>query len=242
VRELAERTTGTSRDVPNRYGSWIGTLLCVRVAAVMVDTQRSRPRVLARLVAVSSTVLALGAAAHVAGAGAPPAGRAVVVLAAATLVGALLVARRRLQVRTLLPGVAVWQWLLHQAFTATAALPAAPHAAGHPARGTVTSLSAAAGAVPHTSATVVAAHVVATVATVGLLVATERGAERALERLAWALPVLAGALTLPVVGTARRVPAAGRVRRAVTPSRTPGAHGSRAPPGPGRGPRPARTA
>lgn len=205
-------------------------------------------RVLVRLAAVTSTVLALGAGAHLAAAGALPDSRVVLVLAAATAVVATPLAHRRLRAATLLPVAGVWQWLLHQGL----AIPTAPghdahHAHGahdgpaaHPARigwadhvdvvpvgaldaGTLATAPAV------SPLLMTAAHALATVVTVALLVATERATDRALRRLAWALPVLDGppALALPVE---ERAPVASRVAPTLLPLPTLRAHGCRAPP------------
>lgn len=200
-------------------------------ATATVDALRSSPRVPARLAAVSSTVVALGAGAHVAGSGAVPDGSAVLALGALTVAAAVPLARRRLQVTTLLPGVAAWQWLMHQALAATTPLPGAPPAgpSGHAAHAAATAHPAA-GAPHPTSAAMTAAHVLTTVLTVALLIATERGAERALRRWTWALPVLTGARVLPVVTTAPQVLVHGDDRRSVPRASTGGAYGSRAPP------------
>lgn len=202
----------------------------------MVDAQRSRSRVPARLAAVSSTVVALGAGGHVAGAGTLPDTRALAVLAALTAAGAAPLARRPLRVSTLLPAVAAWQWLLHRAFAATATVEAVPGdvvpgGAVHVHGGAVPVPMPGAGPGAHAaSIAMIAAHAAATVLTVALLVATERAGQRALDRLAWAVPVLAGTALLPVVGTARRRPVRGRRHRATPRTRTLGTRGSRAPP------------
>lgn len=178
-------------------------------------------RVLVRLAAVTSTVLALGAGAHLAAAGALPDGRVLLVLAAATAAVVAPLAHRRLRATTLLPVVAAWQWLLHQGLAATA----------HPVPPDVHHVHAAHASSPDPVGPLLmtAAHVLATVLTVALLVTTDRATDRALRRLAWAVPVLAGslALTPPVAG---RVPVTSRVATVVLPPRTLGAHGCRAPP------------
>ncbi|MBO3089737.1 hypothetical protein [Cellulomonas dongxiuzhuiae] len=197
----------------------------------MVDASRSPSRVPARLAAVAGTVLPLGAGGHVAGTGTLPDGRALAVLAALTAAGAAPLARRPLRVSTLLPAVAVWQWLLHRAFAATAAVDAVAGGERHVHGATASMPVSGTGVGAHaTSVAMAAAHVAATALTVTLLVATERAAQRSLDRLAWALPVLVGAAVLPVVGTARRRPVRRRRHRATPRTRTLGAHGSRAPP------------
>lgn len=192
----------------------------------MVDAQRSRSTVLARLGALSSTVLALGAVGHVAGTGTLPDGRTTAAVALLTVAAGVPLARRRLRVTTLLPAAAVGQWLLHHAFAATA--PGVAHApvTGHVHPGG----TPAPGGDHGTAAAMLAAHVLATALTVALLVATERGAERALHRCAWALPVLTGARTLVAAVTVRPGLVLVRVPAPVTPARTRGAHGRRAPP------------
>lgn len=216
----------------------------------MVDAQRSRSRVVARLVAVATTVLALAAGAHVAGSGAVPHPGTVGALALPTLAVAGLLARHRLRVVTLLPAVAVWQLVLHHGF-ATASpvpVPATPgphpgHAAHVPAMGphAATHLPDAAlpdAALPdaalaepqHAALAMLLAHVLGTALTVALLVATERGADRALARLAWALPVLGGRVATVVVGRPRVARATDRTTRPTVAAWVRGPHGSRAPP------------
>lgn len=198
-------------------------------------------RVLLRLAAVTSTVLALGAGAHLAAAGELPDGRVLLVLAVATAAVATPLAHRRLRAATLLPVTGAWQWLLHQGLAMPTggggghahARHAVPGHAGAAGPLDVTHLDVAhldvapAGVVPPVLMT--AAHVLATVLTVALLVTTERATDRALRRLAWALPVLVEplAVALPVGWS---VPVAPRVAAAVLPLRTAGAHGCRAPP------------
>jgi hypothetical protein len=199
----------------------------------MESADRSQPRVLARLVATSSTVFALAIGAHLAGGGAVPGGLGLAVLASLTLAWCAVLAQWRLRVSTLLPAAVGWQWCLHQALSLTSA-PAAAVASlpGHASHtGSVGSLLVAASATHHHGASppMLATHAVATVATVVLLVATEHGAERASQRLRWALPVLLGIVGPPVR------PA--RMRTAVPPApRRPriawvlGTVGSRGPP------------
>jgi hypothetical protein len=206
---------------------------------------RSRPWVAARLVAVCSTVLALAAGGHAAGGGALPSGLGLTLLVAMTTTFAAALAARPLRLTTLLPAVALWQWVLHQGFALTAAVGggasggAAIHGGHHggggvdPALLAPTADHAFRAAHQHGgSATMLLAHGIATLATVLLLVATERGAARAGARWAWAVPRLLTA-TAPVAAGPHRseLHVVGRIPalRALT---HPGALGGRAPPRP----------
>ncbi len=174
----------------------------------MVDTRRSRARVLARLVAVASTLLALGAGAHVIGHGVLPSGTVLGALAALTFAVATVLAQWRLRASTLLPAAALWQLFLHAAFAGMAipgsgVVDAGHLAHGHSGAGLMTPSTGAMPGMPEhaMSSRMLAAHLVATAVTVALLIATERGVERGIERLALVLPALLGFVVSPVLST-----------------------------------------
>lgn len=202
-------------------------------------------RVLVRLAAVTSTVLALGAGAHLAAAGTQPDVRVLLVLTVATAVVATPLAHRRLRAATLLPVVGVWQWMLHLGLAAPTSGHDGPgthltpvgvvdhvHGTALVPGGAAGVLDAGTAAVPTGTVApliMTAAHVLATVLTVALLVATERATDRALRRLAWALPVLAGP-RVPAPPAVRRVPVVAHVVAVDLPLHALRAHGCRAPP------------
>ncbi len=167
----------------------------------MESPDRSQPWVLARLVAVSSTMLALAAGAHVAGGGALPSGAGLALLVSLTVGLSAVLAQRRLRLVSLLPVAAAWQWLLHEGFSlgssassgSVAAL-STGHAGHAGSAGPWADVSrAVTSQAPHlhaASTSMLVAHAVATVTTVVLLAATEKSARRAFERWSWAVPVL----------------------------------------------------
>lgn len=151
----------------------------------------------ARLLAVSTTVLALGSGAHVLGGGTAPALPVLALVGALVLLGAAALARRPLSVPVLLPAALAGQLGVHAALTwlghgAGTAVPAGTGALAHHG-GAVVLTSGAAGPATHALLTpMVAAHAVAVVVTVLLLVATERGALALARRWAGLLPALLG--------------------------------------------------
>lgn len=202
----------------------------------MVGTRRSRARVLARLVAVASTLFALGAGAHVIGHGLLPSGTVLGALAALTFAVAAVLAQWRLRASTLLPAAALWQLFLHTAFTGATTSGSVVVDAGHLAHDHSGAglMAASTGAMPgmpeHAmSSRMLAAHLVATAVTVLLLIATERGVERGIEYLAWVLPALLGLVAGPVV-SARLSDVVHRAPRGLVSGWFVSAQGSRGPP------------
>lgn len=163
----------------------------------MLGTARSRTRVLTRQTAVAGTVFAVSTGAHLAAHGGLPSPVVVAALAVFTLTAAGALARRPLRVRTALPAAAAGQAFLHWAFMAMSAATVGAGQGGH--HGSMPVLSATMPAVHTTDGTMLLAHALATIVTVALLVAGERGADRALAALAWALPVLRGTVTTVTV-------------------------------------------
>jgi hypothetical protein len=172
-----------------------------------------------RLLAVATTVLALGSGAHVLGGGHAPSPAVAALLGALVLLGSTALARRPLSVRVLLPVALLGQLGVHVALTwlgsgagagpavgdhhgALAALPVGPVLpAGLPASGAAVDPAVVLGHAHPGAGPMLAAHVVAMVATVLLLVATERGVLGLVRRWSTLLPALAG--PAPVVGPGR---------------------------------------
>jgi hypothetical protein len=166
-----------------------------------------RALVASRLLAVSTTVLALGSGAHVLAGGHAPSAGVVALLGALVLLAAAALARRPLTVRVLLPVAVASQVGVHVALTwlapAGEVLDAGtvhgPHGsvlAGDPV------IAADTGHAGATGVLMPAAHAVAMAATVLLLVATERGVLALVRRWSALLPALGG-VRLPVVPAPR---------------------------------------
>ncbi|MFF1529729.1 hypothetical protein [Cellulomonas sp. NPDC058312] len=166
-----------------------------------------------RVLAVATTVLALGSGAHVLGGGHAPSPAVAALLGALVLLGAAALARRPLSVRVLLPVALLGQLGVHVALTwLGSGAGAGPVVEGH--HGALPALPAGVlvpggavdpvGVLGHAhpgAGPMLAAHVVAMVATVLLLVATERGVLGLVRRWSTLLPALAG--PAPVVGPGR---------------------------------------
>lgn len=171
-----------------------------------------------RLLAVSTTVLALGSGAHVLAGGHAPSAGVVALLGALVLLAAAALARRALTVRVLLPVAVAAQLGVHVALTwlgpAGEALDLAGAAHGrHGLLLTGDPVSAAPAAHPGATGVLMpAAHAVAMAATVLLLVATERGVLALIRRWSVLLPALDGA-GLPVVPAPRPARPAAPARR-----------------------------
>jgi len=170
-----------------------------------------------RVLLVSSTTFFLGAAAHVLGGGRLPAVPGLAVLVALTVLAVSVASRGRLRVWVLLPTMSLLELALHTGLDilsapAGAAAPdvaAGPAPAGHLLHGLHTAvpmpLDGAAGMAHHMSTT----HLLATLASVLVLVAGDRTAVRAVAMWAAALPDRL-VLVLPAPLPPRPVPAATR--------------------------------
>jgi hypothetical protein len=174
-----------------------------------------------RLLAVSTTVLALGSGAHVLAGGHAPSAGVAALLGALVLLAAAALARRPLTVRVLLPAAVAAQVGVHVALTwlGPAGEALDPAGAAHGAHGALLGgdplVAAPAGHTGSTGVLMPAAHAVAMAATVLLLVATERGVLALVRRWSALLPALGG-VRLPVVPAPRpawpAVPAGRRLR------------------------------
>lgn len=158
-----------------------------------------------RLLAVSSTVLALGSGAHVLAGGHAPSAGVVALLGALVLLPAAALARRPLTVRVLLPVAVAAQVGVHLALTWLGAGGDALAGAGgaHGPHGTSVLDAGSAGAAPAVHAGTAgllmpAAHAVAMAGTVLLLVATERGVLALVWRWSALLPALGDGVAAPV--------------------------------------------
>lgn len=156
-----------------------------------------------RLVAVSTTVLALGSGAHVLAGGHAPSPRVVALLGALVLLVAAGLARRPLTVAVLLPVAVGAQVGVHVALTwlapAGADVTALPGAHGLHDAGLVPTAAAATDAHAGTSGLLMpAAHAAAMAATVLLLVATERGVLALVRRWSALLPTPGDGVPGPV--------------------------------------------
>jgi hypothetical protein len=187
-------------------------------------TPLQRALVAWRLLAVSSTVLALGSGAHVLAGGHAPSAGVVALLGALVLLAAAALARRPLTVRVLLPVAVAAQVGVHLALTWLGSGGDALRAAGgaHGPHGTpVPGAGAGAGAEPAAAAThagasgllMPAAHALAMAATVLLLVATERGLLALVRRWSALLPALGDGVAAPVRPARRPAPPVVRPRR-----------------------------
>lgn len=159
----------------------------------------------ARAVTVAATSLAVTAAAHAAAGGALPDALGSALLGAVALLAGAAVARRRLRAVTLVPVLGVLQVVLHAGFTffSPAGTVAgggthAAHGAGHLV------VEAGAGHASHTSAGMVAAHVVAVALVAALMLGADAGARAVVRTLSRVAPLLRRAVA-PVV-TPPRVP------------------------------------
>ncbi|WP_282946443.1 hypothetical protein [Cellulomonas endometrii] len=179
-----------------------------------VPTARlQRALVAARLVAVAVTVLGLGSGAHVLGGGPAPSAGVVGLVAAPVLLLAAAVARRPLSRPVLLPVALAGQLGVHAALSwlgePVAGGPVTRGAsalAGHAAHASDAAGVVPAVAAPHAhpdDALMLAAHAVAVVVAVLLLVATERGVLDLARRWSAVLPALLGSAPGPV-GTRSR--------------------------------------
>lgn len=182
----------------------------------MDPTSAPRALVAARLVAVAGSVLVLGAGAHVVGGGSAPSPAVALLVAVLVLPVAALVARRPLTVPVLLPLAVASQvgvhvaltWLGPGAGTGAAGLRGSRLHEGHGAL-VVAAPDAHTDAVhgSDAGAAMLLAHVVAMVAVVLLLVATERGLLALAHGWAVVHPALLGARVVPVLRRALPVPA-----------------------------------
>jgi hypothetical protein len=162
-----------------------------------------------RLLAVSTTVLALGSGAHVLAGGRAPSAGVVALLGALVLLAAAALARRPLTVPVLLPVALAAQVGVHVALTWLApAGEVLDVGNAHGPHGVVLTgdpvVSGHAGHAGTTGVLMPAAHAVAMAATVLLLVATERGVLALVRRWSALLPALGG-VRLPVVPAPRPV-------------------------------------
>lgn len=165
-----------------------------------------------RLLAVATTVLALGSGAHVLGGGAAPTPAVAALAGALVVLPAAALARRPLTVRALLPVALAGQLGVHAALTWLGAGAVAGAVVGghldHGAALSAVRAAPAAGAHVHpASDLMLAAHAVAMVATVLLLVATERGVLALARRWSAVLPALLVAAPPVASVPARPVPA-----------------------------------
>lgn len=183
---------------------------CRSVSGVEIPAPVQRALVAWRLLAVTTTVLALGSGAHVlAGGHAPPAG-VVALLGTLVLLAAAAVARRPLTARLLLPVAVGAQLGVHVALTWLGPVGGA-HASleAHGLHGSPAPVADVVAADPHVGASgllMPAAHAVATAVTVLLIVATERGALGLVRRWSALLPALGAGAPGPVAGAPRPVP------------------------------------
>lgn len=159
----------------------------------------------ARAVTVAATSLAVTAAAHAAAGGALPDALGAALLGAVALLAGAAVARRRLRAVTLVPVLGVLQVVLHAGFTffspagtVAAAGTHAAHGAGHLV------VEAGAGHASHTSAGMVAAHVVAVALVAALMLGADAGAHAVVRTLSRVAPLLRHVVTAVV--TPPRVP------------------------------------
>jgi hypothetical protein len=163
-----------------------------------------------RLLAVSTTVLALGSGAHVLAGGHAPSAGVLALLGALVLLAAAALARRPLTVPVLLPVAVAAQVGVHVALTwlapagevldaGTAHGAHGPHGSGLAGDPVIAADAGHAGA---TGVLMPAAHAAAMAATVLLLVATERGVLALVRRWSALLPALDG-VRLPVVPAPR---------------------------------------
>lgn len=169
-----------------------------------------------RVLLVSSTTFFLGAAAHVLGGGRLPAVPGLAVLVALTVLAVSVASRGRLRFWLLLPTMSLLELALHTGLdilsapaAAASGTTAGPAPAGHLLHGLHTAvpmpLDGAAGMAHHMST----AHLLATLASVLVLVAGDRTAVRAAAMWAAALPDRL-VLVLPAPLPPRPVPAATR--------------------------------
>lgn len=173
----------------------------------------------ARAVTVAGTSLAVTAAAHAAAGGRLPDTVGVALLGAVALLAGAAVAGRRLRAVTLVPVLGALQVVLHAGFgffsTAGTVVPGAvvsgPHA-GHGA-GHQVALDAAVGAAhaPHTSAGMVAAHVVAVALVAALMLGADAGAHAVVRTLSRVAPLLRRPGTLVLTPARVLVDAVGAV-------------------------------
>jgi hypothetical protein len=174
-----------------------------------------RALVVARLLAVSATVLGLGSGAHVLGGGAAPSAGVAALVGALVLVLAAAVARRPLSLPVLLPTALAGQLGVHGALSWFGAPVAggtgapAAHAAhaAHAAQGAGVPWAVDVAAIaPHAHPAeplMLVAHAGAVVVTVLLLVATERGVLDLARRWSAMLPALLDGAAGPVATRSR---------------------------------------
>lgn len=171
-----------------------------------------------RLLAVTTTVLALGSGAHVLAGGHAPSAGVVALLGALVLLAAAGVARRPLTVRLLLPVAVGAQLGVHVALSWLGPAGGEPGPSGaHGLHGAPAPVVDVVAVDPHAGASgllMPAAHAAAMAATVLLLVATEQGALGLVRRWSALLPALGAGAPVPVAGLPRPVlVGAGPVRR-----------------------------
>lgn len=206
-------------------------------------TTAQRTLVAGRLLAVSSTTLALTVGGHALAGGPLPGGSLVLVLALLTLAATALVARTPLRARSLLPFAGAAQLGLHGALswlTRGVAQPYPAASVGHPGHaghavsplGATTSSAASTGGdhLHLPMAPMLAAHVVAGLLTVALLLGTERAVAAVVQRWSRLLPALLTGRPRPVAPRLRVPVPRASVDRVVAHGLGTGGAGRRGPP------------
>ncbi|TQL02548.1 hypothetical protein [Cellulomonas sp. SLBN-39] len=169
----------------------------------------------ARAVTVAATSLAVTAAAHAAAGGALPDALGAALLGAVALLAGAAVARRRLRAVTLVPVLGVLQIVLHAGFTFFSPAGTVAAAGTHTAHGAghlVIEAGAGHGHASHSSAGMVAAHVVAVALVAALMLGADAGAHAVVRTLSRVVPLLRHVVTAVVTPPRVPVEPAGTVR------------------------------